>query len=121
MWISRKDQSQKGKEAKCSESEILMNEVERRDLKPARIECDTDNRNYRGVDCTWYKVTTAVLSRTHTHSYADRQAQKYTHLATNEVGQATRVSMDEGNSVRERQRHTQSSVEPGKISPVPKK
>lgn len=67
------------------------------------------------------KVTTAILSKTHTHSYADSQAQKYTHLATNEVGQATGVGVDEGNSERERQKHTQSSVEPGKISPVPKK
>lgn len=49
------------------------------------------------------KVTTQSHQRhKHTHSHTDRHAQIYTHahLATNEVGQVTEVSMDEGNRQR---------------------
>lgn len=86
---------------------------------------ETENREQSGVYCMrWIKLSPQSYQR-HTHSHTDRHAQKYTHALTwlqMRLDKPPRsVWMRGTDSEGEVETHTQSSVEPGKISPVPNK
>lgn len=101
-----------------------MNEVERQDLKPDRTESKVGS-----TVCGDQSYHHSPIKDTHTHKHSSNtDIHKTTHTWLQiRLDKATEVSMDEGNRERGRGRDTyvctdtQSSIEPGKISPVPNK